>query len=233
MTLSSAYSYVASLNAEMLVDWMRSLPPWGIQLLLIVSTFIENVFPPWPSDLMIVFAGFLSARGIISLWGTLASILAGNFLGALVMYRSGTKILAYAWLLHHRIRHPHVLHRFLLKFTSRKEMERANRWFMKGGFLFVLFSRFFAGVRYFVNIIAGLSEMHPGRYFSAFILGVAIWSGMLLGAGYFLGDRWENVIRFLVMYNRFFLIFLVFLGAVWSGIRLWRKRPDRKETETS
>jgi membrane protein DedA with SNARE-associated domain len=134
------------------------------------------------------------------MFNSLVAILIGNIAGGLVMYFSGVSLLR--WL---KEKEKHTKNRIilsLLRFTSIDDMEKAGIWFRNYGLLFVLFSRFIPGVRFFVSIIAGASHFPPVRFMLAYTIGVIVWNYLLLKGGYMLGDNWNLIVDLLHVYSR-------------------------------
>ncbi len=207
-----------------IIQWMHSLPSWAIYIFLGISAFIENIFPPWPSDMLGVFSGFLSARGVISVFYTILSSVVGNLLGAIFMYYMGL-LLEEHW---EKLRYDGKYHPVLsrLTFLSEDNMQRAHDWIMHYGFVFVSISRFFAGIRFFVSVIAGMTRMHFTLYFIAFTIGATIWSILTVGGGYWLGDNWETLNTLLSLYNKIFFTVLL-LGSSVFIVYKWIKAQKK------
>jgi membrane protein DedA with SNARE-associated domain len=198
--LNALTGFDSSLYMDMIFQWMQNISPVYIYIFLAIDVFFENVFPPVPSDIFIIFTGFLASHGIISMFSSLVALLIGNITGALVMYFSGAKLLK--WL---KEREMHTKNRIilsLLKFTSLDDMEKAGIWFRNYGLAFVLLSRFIPGIRFFVSIIAGASHFPPVRFMLAYTIGVTIWNYLLLKGGYMLGDNWKYIVELLSIYSR-------------------------------
>jgi membrane protein DedA with SNARE-associated domain len=216
--MESIFSYFAvDFSAGMIYQWMETISAVYIYIFLLVSVFVENIFPPWPSDLIIVFCGILIDQGKIELTNALLSIMAGNAFGMLLMYFAGARMLQ--WLKNKDIHsHSRFMHH-LLRFTSVEDMEKAGVWFHKFGLIFVFLSRFFPGVRFFVSIIAGASGFPLIRYTTAFLLGSMLWSFLLLKSGSLLSDQWDEITEILNIYSKWFsyavyailLVFVIFL----------------------
>lgn len=84
-------------------------------------------------------------------------------------------------------------------------------WFQKNSVLVVLFSRFSAGIRFFVSIVAGMVKMNPILFFGCFGAAVFLWCGSLIASGFYLGSHWEDVLGFLEIYNRIIIILVVLI----------------------
>ena len=205
-----------------IIYYFQNLPEPLIYLFLFFSNFIENVFPPWPADVINVLSGFLSAQDVISLPVSFLAITVGNTAGAVLMFFAGTKIIIL--LKHIHLRSRDTLFARMFDFLSEDGLERTASHFKKSEFLFVLFSRFFAGIRFFASITAGLAKMNFGLFFTAFFIGACAWTAILLIAGYYLGDKWERFLEWLKIYNIIFFTLLGILIAVVVIIK--RKKKD-------
>ncbi len=198
---------------EDLLNFLSALNPFWIYVFLIISTFIENVFPPWPGDTFIVFSGFLFYYKILDPFWTFFVTTIGNILGAYLMYFLGEKILQFAHKFHQKVR-IQVLKNLLESLISEEQKQKTEILFRKWGFWFVVFSRFSAGIRYFVSIIAGITRMNIFVFTFAFFIAIVIWNGILFWAGYILADHWKKALEWLKIYNYtiglFILLLLIF-----------------------
>jgi membrane protein DedA with SNARE-associated domain len=195
---------------ENILNYLLQIDPIWIHLFLVFSTFTENVFPPWPGDTFIVFAGFLMYHDILSPVATYISTTIGNFLGAYLMYFLGQKILQFAHSIHKKI-HIKFLSNLLESMIADDQMKKTEQWFDKWGFLFVVFSRFSAGIRYFVSIVAGIIKMNIFLFSFSFLIGILIWNSLLLFGGYLLGENWKQILEWLRVYN-IIITLLILLG---------------------
>lgn len=214
-------------DMENLTHWIAELPVFWIYIFLIVSYLLENVFPPWPSDVISIFSGFLAARGVLRFEWTLISAILGNFLGSFTMYYTGSKILAFldAW----KERRGGNLPGFL-EFASRERLDQSRAKLNRYGLWLVFFSRFLAGIRFFVSIAAGMIQMNLTLYTFAFAGGVILWSGLLISGGYILGENWEDVITIISYYNKTFLA-LLFIGLIVYAIVKYRRRSRKSSAK--
>ncbi len=149
---------------------------------MVFLLFLENVFPPVPSELILPLAGFLIGRGELGWVQALVGSTTGSLLGAYVLYGLGW------W-----GGRPLVL-RFgrVLRVTER-DLNRAENWFDRFGSAVVLFARMMPGARSVVSIPAGTLQMPLVRFTVLTVAGSAIWNTLLIGAGYMLGENWSKV----------------------------------------
>ncbi|XDD48736.1 DedA family protein [Leptospira sp. WS92.C1] len=181
------------------------------------SNLAENVFPPWPGDTITVFGGFLVARNQNSFgWLELTtSTFAGNLLGAWIMYRFGQIFLQ--WIRERQFPFQDSLY-------DKESLEKTFAWFQKNAIVVVLFSRFSAGIRFFVSIVAGMVKMNPILFFGCFTVAVFLWCGILIFSGFYLGSHWENVLDFLEIYNRIIISLLILFAVLF----FWYKKKQKK-----
>lgn len=209
------------MNAESIIEFLRELPAGGVYVFLFFSTFTENVFPPWPGDTVVVFAGFLLAHGVIEWPAVIATVFTGNLFSAYLMYFLGEHLLNVARSLRDRTRGKGLLRKWLHELTGEESIQRTHDLFDRWGVYFVLFSRFSAGIRFFVSIIAGISKMNLFVFTISFSIGVAVWNAILLGGGYALGENYERILDWLRVYN---VIVLTAIGSAVAAYFIWRAR---------
>ncbi|EMJ95651.1 DedA family protein [Leptospira alstonii] len=187
--------------------------PIFLWLFFAFSNFAENVFPPWPGDTITVFGGFLVARNLNSFGWTelITSTLVGNVFGAWIMYRFGQIFL-------HWVKEKEFP--FKDSLYDPESIEKTLSWFRKNSILVVLFSRFSAGIRFFVSIVAGMVKMNPILFFGCFSAAVVLWCGVLIVSGFYLGSHWENVLVFLEIYNRI----IITLAVIVAILFFWHRR---------
>ncbi len=180
----------------------------GVALLMI----LENLFPPIPSEFILPFAGFLVGRGELGFLPALVASTAGSLSGALILYALGrwggrNLILRYG--------------RFLR--VKEADLDRAEGWFDKYDQWVVLFGRMVPGVRSVVSIPAGMLRMPFLQFVLLTTAGSAAWNALLLGAGWYLGENWQQIQGIVGSVSAFVLI-LVAVALVCAAIWWWRRR---------
>lgn len=199
-------------------DWVtgviESLGYVGIASLIA----LENVFPPIPSELILPLTGFLAGQGRFWLPAAVQAATVGSVVGALILYGVAR------WLGEQRLRW--LVGRFG-KFLLLKEgdIDRASAWFSRHGGKAVLIGRLVPVVRSLVSIPAGFAPMPLSRFVLYTAVGSALWNGALIGLGWVLGDRWEQVQRYGQLLEYAVLAALV----VGTGWFIWRRRTSRTE----
>ncbi len=154
----------------------------GGYLVLTALILLENLFPPVPSEVLLPLAGSRISAGDWSYPLVVLAATAGSVAGALILYalgRTGGRALL-------------LRHGRLLRLDERR-LDRADEWFDRHGPKVVFLGRLLPGVRSVVSIPAGLSEMPVGRFLLYTSAGSAVWNAALIGAGWALGTRWDEV----------------------------------------
>jgi len=151
---------------------------------IFVLMMLESALIPIPSEVTMVFGGFLVARGELDFIavGTLGAV--ANVVGSWLAYyvgRVGGRPLAERW------------GRYI--FLRQKELDRADKWFEERGELTVFVTRLLPVIRTFISFPAGVSRMPFGRFTLYTFLGCLPWSFALTWAGVLLGENWEVFLR--------------------------------------
>lgn len=173
-----------------MVNWVESvinsMSYWGIVLLM----FLENVFPPIPSEVIMPLAGFTASRGELSFWGVVLAGTAGSVLGAIPLYYLGAAV-GPARLCRWAGRHGHWLA------VAPEDVRKARKWFERHGGKAVFLGRLVPGVRSLISVPAGVSRMPLLPFLLYTAVGSAIWSGLLALAGRLLAQNYRQVEKFL------------------------------------
>ena len=190
-----------------------ALGEWGVGLL----TFIETIFPPIPSELILPLAGALAGSGDMNLVLLVVVTTLGAYVGALVLYLLGAKLgleRSIRWL-------------SKLPLVDREDFDKAAGWFHRHGRSAVFFGRFIPGVRSLISLPAGADRM-PLATFSLFtIVGSAIWNTLLIALGAALGTQYELIDEYAKYLD--YVVYAAIAGVfVWLVVRavLRRRRRD-------
>lgn len=171
---------------ETLIGYIETMaayaPVWGFALIVLFMT-IESSFIPFPSEVVMIPAGFLAARGELSfgspmLDATIAVLAgtAGSLAGAYVNY-----------FLALRAGQPFLLKYGKYFFLPPDKLERAEEVFRKYGAGATFVCRLLPAIRQLISIPAGLSRMPLGSFTLWTGLGAGIWVVILTAAGYYFG----------------------------------------------
>lgn len=174
-------------------DWITgfvtAIGPLGVGLLM----FLENVFPPIPSELIMPLAGFTAAQGKQSLFLVILSGTIGSLAGAYLWYWIGERI------------GPDRLRRFSERHgrwtaIDVEDIDRSQAWFDRHGGMAVLVGRLIPTIRTLISVPAGINRMPLPKFLAYSTIGTAGWSTLLallgyrLEAGYEVVEHWLNPI---------------------------------------
>lgn len=175
----------------------------GIFLLMTV----ESALIPIPSEITMPFSGYLVSQGQLSFPLVVLAGTLGNLVGSLIMYWLG-------YFLEERVVISLVekYGKFLL--ISRKEYDHSMHWLNKYGSAVAFLSRILPGIRTFISLPAGLSEMNLIKFSIYTTLGSAIWAGALTYVGVYFGKEW-HVLEPLYRKFEFAIAGVLVIAALW------------------
>ncbi|SCE89862.1 membrane protein DedA, SNARE-associated domain [Micromonospora matsumotoense] len=181
---------------------------------------LESIVPPIPSEIVLAMAGYLAAEGRFHLAVIVLAATVGSLVGALVLYWLGAALgeeRLKRWLDH-------------IPLVDREDLEKADRWFERHGRWAVLIGRLVPVVRSLVSVPAGANRMPMGEFVLLTTLGSGVWNALIVGLGYTLGSRWQDVEKYSDWFNyAIFAVFAVMVGGwVVKKVRTRRDRGDRQ-----
>jgi membrane protein DedA with SNARE-associated domain len=181
---------------------------------VIVLMLFESACIPIPSEVTMVFGGFLVSRGRldffwVGMWGTIANVL-GSWLAYWVGLVGGRPLIErwgkYVFLREH-------------------ELDRAEEWFKKHGETAVFVSRLLPVVRTFISLPAGVARMPFVKFTVYTFLGCLPWTFALTWAGFLLGENWETFLKYGEPVS-------IAIGVILLGLLVWwlikRKRAKAR-----
>ena len=146
---------------------------------------LENVFPPIPSELVLLLTGFNVSEARFGYVGAVVFATLGSVVGAYFLYGIG------------RLLHEDRLEAFLAgigRFVGLKksDVHKGFQWFERHGSAVVLFGRLIPVVRSVVSIPAGAEKMPLARFTILTALGSFVWNSIWIAIGWGLGDQWKK-----------------------------------------
>jgi membrane protein DedA with SNARE-associated domain len=190
--------------AEWIPNIMNQLGYWGIGLLM----FLENLFPPIPSELIMPLAGFTVFKGQMDFVLVIIAGVVGTILGAFPWYYIGK------FISEERLEHLADKYGKWISVTS-KDIKKANNWFNQHGGKAVFFCRLVPGVRTLISLPAGINNMPLIPFTIYSTLGTTIWVTFLTFLGYKLGDHYELVDQYLGPVSKIVLAIIVISFILW------------------
>lgn len=157
---------------------------------VLLLAFVESVFPPIPSELILPLGGYLASKGQMAMAGVIAAGTLGSVLGALLLYWVGQRI-GEPRLKRFADRHGRWLA------LSRQDIDRASAWFDRRGAWAVFGCRMIPGLRSLISIPAGIHRMPLPTFLLVTALGSLLWSALLVWLGFALGANFEQVGKYI------------------------------------
>ena len=187
---------------------------------IFAAMFLENLFPPIPSELIMPLGGFYVQQGQLQFLPVVLAGLLGTLLGALPWYGIGRVInekRLEVWLSRHG--------RWIG--ISPAELARSRRWFNRYGTALVFWGRLVPGIRTLISVPAGIELMPFAPFLIWTTAGSLIWTLLLTLAGLGLGEGYSNVELWIDPVSKVVkgaLVIAVLAAVVWLGLRIWRRR---------
>ena len=194
-----------------LLEWLSSLPPLTLYLILGASAAIENIFPPFPADTVVAFGSFLAARGKGSMVGSFLATFIGNMIGASGMYVAGRKY------------GPSLLQRFIRKDVD-ETRARMKSLYGKYGYAALFLSRFIPGVRSIVPPFAGAAHIAMVPALLIMAVASAIWYGVITWLAFSAGANWEAFSTKLASVGRVVAIVAAAILLIVGALHFARRR---------
>jgi membrane protein DedA with SNARE-associated domain len=165
-----------------------------------MGTFLESIFPPIPSEVVLGFSGFLISEGRFEWLPTIFAAVLGNALSVSLI-----------WFLGRRFGK-----NFLLKFGgfvgfTQKEFDFGEKLFHKHGYKMVFFCQMLPMARTLIAIPAGVLKTTYWKFILANSLGATIWFSILAMVGYYFGENWTQIETVFKPFERVIIVLIIFI----------------------
>ena len=182
--------------ANTIVGYIGDMGYWGIFLLM----FLESTFFPFPSEIIMIPAGYLAYKGEMNVYIVVLVGILGSVAGALFNYYLAM----------------HFGRKFILKygkyfFIKEETLDKLEAFFLKHGELSTFNGRLIPGIRQLISLPAGLARMNIAKFSLYSGLGAGIWVIVLVALGYLLGSNEELISEYLKSATLIALISVVFI----------------------
>lgn len=205
-------------DIDSIIQWLSGLPPVGIYAALWFTTYIENIVPPSPSDVVLLFIATLTGIGTIGIVPAIGVATFGSVAGFLTAFLLGRQFGRRA------------IDSGKLPFLTRSAFEKVDRWFARYGYWVIVANRFLAGTRAVVSFFAGVSRLDFATTTILCSISALAWNSAIIVLGYVLGDNWQTGAELLKQYGLFVTIAIAAVALFF--LTRWvisRMRRDRRE----
>lgn len=180
----------------------------------------ENVFPPIPSEIILLFGGFLTTTsGSVTVVGVIIAATIGAVIGAIILYGIGL-LLDVERLEKIVDRWGHILR------IKKEDIHKADAWFDKYGVWTIFLCRFVPVIRSLISIPAGMSNMNFPLFLIFTTLGTLIWNTVLVLLGFWLGESWTTVETYLGYYQDVVIVVIAIIIVLFV---IWFIRRNKKK----
>lgn len=204
-----------------LTQWATDAISTGGPLVLVLVMFLENVFPPIPSEVVLPLAGFLVEQGSMNPVVAVLAATLGSTLGAAFLYevgRYGGRPLV--------LRYGRVLR------LDEARLDKADDWMDRHGTKVVFAARMVPLARSVVSVPAGTTKMGRAQFLTYSALGSLVWNIALIGAGWALGATWHQASDLVgVLSTVAAAAAVVGLLVLWYRVQRGRRRAARASAD--
>jgi membrane protein DedA with SNARE-associated domain len=197
-----------------IISYLQQLNPIWVYVSIFLIAYVENIFPPSPSDIMIVAGGYLVGVGHIGFMQTLLIATIGSTTGFMTMYQIGD------WF------GLSIIEKRKIKFLPIESVHKVEDWFRRYGYWLIVVNRFLSGTRAVIGFFAGMAEVKFMPTAILCFVSALIWNGILIYAGTLVGANWASIGIYLSTYSQIVTALLV-MGII-TIIILWFNRKGKK-----
>ncbi|MGK9369884.1 DedA family protein [Melioribacter sp. Ez-97] len=205
---------------EEIISYIANLDPALIYLTMFFFGFIENIFPPSPSDFVVVLGATLIANNTIDFVPLVLIASVGSGVGYIIMYYIGRKL------------GDGVIRNGRLKFIKKESLDKADRWFEKYGYKLILINRFLPGTRAVISFFTGLHKLQPSKTIVYAFVSSLLWNILLAILGYTIGNNIELIDKILNTYSNVGLMATLAAVAI-AFIVYYRKKKNKSRRDES
>ena len=198
---------------KFIINIMNNYGYLGVFLLIL----IENIFPPIPSEVILLFGGFMTTYTSLNVLGMTMSSTLGSVLGALILYKIGNffneKTLKR--LIHTRLGK-------LLRINN-SDIDSSFNYFQTKGEKTIFFCRFIPLIRSLISLPAGINKMNITKFTIYTTLGSLIWNIVLITLGHIVGSNWKSILKIFDLYSTYAVI-IIFIISIVLIIKFYKKK---------
>jgi membrane-associated protein len=179
---------------------------------LAAASLAEYVFPPFPGDTVTLFGAFLAATARWRVAAVLAAVTGGSLAGAALDYAIGRRLAA------RPLAALSPRHRRL-----RERLAPIVARFERHGAAYLAVNRFLPGIRALIFVAAGAARLPLGKVLAFGAVSALLWNGLLIGAGFAVGENWGLLLDLLRRYTAAVWIAIAVAAVLLAALALWRR----------
>lgn len=191
---------------------ISTFPPVWVYIIMMLFAFIENVFPPSPSDIVIVIGGTLVGAGDLSFILALIFSTLGSITGFMLMFYIGSTV------------DKKLIHSGRFKYIPINSINIVEAWFRKYGYFVIIANRFLPGTRAVISFFAGISNLEPKKTFSLCFISALVWNVIMLYLGFMFGNNVAAIDSYLTTYSNIVIVATIAIVLLLIIRFMFRKR---------
>ncbi len=182
---------------EFIINIMNSYGYIGVFTLIL----IENIFPPIPSEIILLFSGFMTTYTNLKLSMMIISSSLASVIGALILYKLGNilnidKIIS-------------IVNKKKILNLREKDITASIEWFKTKGEKAIFICRFIPLLRSLISVPAGIYKMNIIKFIIYTALGSLLWNTILISLGYITSNNWTSILNIYSLYTLLILIIIL------------------------
>jgi membrane protein DedA with SNARE-associated domain len=200
---------------ESILAYMSNVGLLYVYLIMVAFALTENLFPPSPSDVIVIVAASLLVKMNQPLFPALVAASFASSLGFMIMYAVGQKFGL------------KIVRSHRLKFIKESDLEKADKWFNRYGYKLILVNRFLPGTRSIVSFFSGLHNLDVLKTFVSATISAFLWNIFIFWLGYILGANVKLIDYYLNTYTTIGLLITAVVILVFVAKHFYQKRKLR------
>jgi membrane protein DedA with SNARE-associated domain len=186
-----------------------------------ISNVLQLVFPPFPSDVILFFQGYISTINnkydfFLIYINAMAGTMLGSYLVFKLGYLKGDSVFKY---------------KMINKFFHVKHRYRAEQLFNKYGFYAIIFSKFVPATNAIMILLAGVFKVKPRVVYLSVFISILVQHALILMLGRLFGNNVDNVKKIIRTYNIFLLLILTLCLIIGISFWFFKKYNTKKYTD--
>jgi membrane protein DedA with SNARE-associated domain len=198
---------------DAMIDFVNNYGYFAIFILI----YVENIFPPIPSEVVLLSGGALTVTTDMNVFGTIVYATFGSLIGAMTLYFVGRAFTRESLI---NLLNTKVGKRLRLKPES---IDKAQDWFTKYEEKAVLICRCIPIVRSIISIPAGFARMNVFKFVLLTSIGSLIWNTILVNLGALFGEAWENALKYYTGY-KYIILGLAIVAVLYFSYKFYKKK---------
>ena len=198
---------------KFIINIMNNYGYLGVFLLIL----IENIFPPIPSEVILLFGGFMTTYTSLNVLGMTMSSTLGSVLGALILYKIGNFF--------NKETLKRLIHTRLGKLLriNNSDIDSSYNYFQTKGEKAIFFCRFIPLIRSLISVPAGINKMNITKFMIYTTLGSLIWNVVLITLGHIVGNNWKSILKIFDLYSTYAVV-IIFIILIILIIKFYKKK---------